>query len=231
LSVTKAIARAPEEKLDLAVAPNTLSRGNAVYYVPKTMTLGRASRVDLWIDAATPMEELQRVFAKQLGIPPENIKFTYKSGKGESGVVTGIPGVYVGAKMTAHLEGGKDFDIEPDTPVTKSLLGDGRAMWDWRVTPKSVDRKGLVLVIDAWVDIGGNKDAFPSIREEVIVPNPSLLDVVLAVVKKVAEGMGLINTILAALGIGGLSGVWMWLRKRLKRRDETPLPQINPNRF
>jgi hypothetical protein len=182
------------------------------------MALGKASRVDLWIDGATTLDQLQAALAQRLNVSRDRIKI--KTGKvaPEAGKVVGIADVFVGANMTARLRGGDDFAIEPAGPVTKSLDGDNRAMWDWRVTPKRSDAKGLVLYIDAWVERGVNKDAFPSIYETVIVPAPPVLKRLPQVLSEAASTTETLNKLLTGLGVvGGLGGLFAAMRKWFKR--------------
>jgi hypothetical protein len=185
------------------------------------MVLGKASRVDLWIDGATTLEQLQADLAKRLNISRDRIKVKTGKAAPEVGQVVGISDVFVGAKMTARLRGGDDFAIEPAGPVTKSLDGDNRAMWDWRVTPKKSDSRGLVLYIDAWVEMGANKDAFPSIDETIIVPPPPLPMRLRAWLTEAASTTDLLNKLLTGLGVvGGLGGAFAAIRKWFKR-DKT----------
>jgi hypothetical protein len=105
--------------------------------------------------------------------------------------------------------------------VTKSLDGDNRAMWDWRVTPKKSDSRGLVLYIDAWVEMGANKDAFPSIDETIIVPPPPLPMRLRAWLTEAASTTDLLNKLLTGLGVvGGLGGAFAAIRRWFKR-DKT----------
>jgi hypothetical protein len=205
-------------------APPGLAKGNAAYFVPDTMVLGKASRVDLWIDGATSLEQLQADLAKRLNISRDRIKVKTGKAAPEVGQVVGISDVFVGAKMTARLRGGDDFAIEPAGPVTKSLDGDNRAMWDWRVTPKKSDSRGLVLYIDAWVEMGANKDAFPSIDETIIVqppPPPSFWERIRNWLTQAASTTDLLNKLLTGLGVvGGLGGAFAAIRKWFKR-DKT----------
>jgi hypothetical protein len=182
------------------------------------MVLGKASRVDLWIDAAASLEQLQASLAKRLNISHDRIKIKTGKAAPEVGKVVGISDVFVGARMTARLRGGDDFAIEPAEPVTKSLDGDNRAMWDWRVTPKKSDAKGLVLYIDAWVDRGANKDAFPSIDETVIVPPAPLFTRLMAMLGVAVSTTESLNKLLTGLGLaGGLAGVFAAIRRWFKR--------------
>jgi hypothetical protein len=185
------------------------------------MVRGKASRVDLWIDGATTLEQLQAALAKSLNISRDRIKFKTTKAVPKVGQVVGIPGVFVGARMTARLWGGDDFAIEPAEAVTKSLDGDNRAMWNWRVTPKKSDKEGLVLKIDASVEMGGDKDAFPSIQESVIVRPASFFDGVQLWLTQAASTTDLLNKLLAGLGVvGGLGGAFAAIRKWFKR-DKT----------
>lgn len=211
----------PKKLLFIDDSNNSLSVGNAAYHVPRYMSIGNASRVDLWIDSSMSVEALQSALAKSLSTTMNNVKIQLGKTPEKVGTVIGLNDVYVGLKMVAQLRGGDDFTIEPSGPISKSLLGDGRAMWDWRVTPKRYNANGLTLIIDTWVDVGANKDAFPSIQETIIVPSPSIFKKLPETLDVVSKSTDSLNKLLTLLGVvGGIGGIIAMVKKYFK--PETP---------
>ncbi len=214
------------------VAQAKSSNGNAAYYVPKQMVEQDPSTVDLWIDRATPVLQLQQELAKQLQINLEHIKTRLGhipgvGGENIAGDVQGLENVLVGEKMFAQLRGGADFDIDPKDATWRLMDGTDRVRWTWRVTPlRAADKgQGLLLVMDVWIDPGPGKGSIPSIEERVIVT---------ARAKTWAERLKNLNDILdsidgiyqALIGLGVIGGIGAALRKLWKHYRTQPSTHV-----
>ena len=191
-------------------------KGSAAYYIPKQMVEKMPSLVDLWIDRTTSIDQLKRELAAQLKITYEKINVRHVLNTDEKSgvpVLEQIDGVEIpiGANMVAELRGGEDFSIDPKGPVSRSLLGDGRAKWNWRVTPKHASTDGILIDLDIWIDPGSGKPWNDSYHESVIVHAIPLTWY--EELYKLAQDL---NAWLALLGIGGIGGLIKWIYSKRK---------------
>ena len=206
-----------EESQDIA------RTGSAAYHIPHTMKLNETSQVELWIDLSAPVEQLQAALAEKLkvemGLIGTRVKRTAGGVEGPSSVV-GRGKVWVGQHMMASLRG-EGFKIEPDGARGKSLVAEGRARWNWSVTPLRDPGNGkLMLMLEASIDRGVDQDAFPSIQEYVEVELAPWW-------QRIPDLLAKANALLALFGLG-LGAVFVyvvkWLRKHWK--GEVPLPRL-----
>ncbi len=212
-----------------------ISKGNLAYFVPNKMTVGKLASVDLWIDRQLSLDALQLAMAKQLNLDRSRIRLRVAgaSAAGAPAVVAGaIEGRtgWVGDHMVAELSGSADdFSIEPKGPVPKSLIGDGRATWNWRVVPKRASRaEGMFLHIDVRIDQGIDKESLPTIHESVVVAALPAMQQLPGILAVISTQLTWFNGVLGLFGIAGIGGLASRLRTWLRRRSvrETPLPSI-----
>ncbi len=196
----------------VAAPPTAVRTGSAAYHIPKQMIEKEAALVDLWIDRTTTVEQLKQVLAAKLKLTAEKIN-TRKLRETQPGpTLAQIDGVTipVGDIMIAQLRGGEDFKIDPKEAMQYSLDGDGRAKWNWRVTPLRASDKGLLLNLDIWIDPGPGKHLIDSFHESVVVTA-----IPLKWHEKLYKLIQDFNAWLSLLGIGGIGSVaaWFWKKK------------------
>jgi len=197
--------------------------GSAAYHIPHTMKLNETSQVELWIDLAAPVEQLQAALAEKLKIEMGLIGTRVKRaavGAGDPSSVVGKGKVWVGQHMTASLRG-EGFKIEPDGMRGKSLAAEGRARWNWSVTPLRDPGNGkLMLMLEASIDRGVDQDAFPSIQEYVEVELAPWW-------QRIPDLLARANALLALFGLG-LGAVFVYVVKWLRKHwnGEVPLPRL-----
>jgi hypothetical protein len=204
--------------------PTPIARsGSAAYHVPRNMKLNEASRVELWIDLSLPAAQLQAALAQKLKIDAARIGVRVKQGTGGAGQPEGVAGqgqVWVGQHMKASLRG-DGFNIQPQEWRSKSLEAEGRARWDWSVTPLRDPGDGkLMLTLEAVIDRGVDQDAFPSIVEYVEVELRPWW-------QRIPDLLAQVNALLALFGVG-LGAVVLYVVKWLRKRwdGEVPLPRL-----
>lgn len=197
--------------------------GSAAYHIPPRMKLNQASQVELWIDLSGPAEQLRAELSNKLKLGLDRIGVRIKPGAGDGSDPPGVVGkqdIWVGQHMRASLRG-DGFKIEPEGERGKSLAAEGRARWNWSVTPLRDPGDGkLLLLLEASIDRGVDQDAFPSIQEYVEVELAPWW-------QRIPDLLAKANALLALFGLGlGAVIVYAvkWLRKHW--RGGTPFPRL-----
>lgn len=206
-----------------SVSPKISQSGSAAYHIPHRMKLNEASEVELWIDLSGSVEQLRAELSKKLKVGLDKVGVRIKLGTEDSSDLSSVVGkenIWVGQHMMASLRG-EGFKIEPEGARGKSLVAEGRARWNWAVTPLRDPGNGtLMLMLEASIDRGIDQDAFPSIQEYVEVELAPWW-------QRIPDLLAKANALLALFGLG-LGAVvvyaYKWLRKHWN--GEVPLPRL-----
>lgn len=199
----------------IVAAPATpLVKGSAAYFIPEKMMEKKPSRVDLWIDPTSSMEQLKRDFAARFNISPDNIQVSTVQDDGEK-YDTAVAGklismkIPIGTTMIAELRGGEGFDIEPKGPVSHKVEGADRVKWNWGVQPKQASTTKIPLYLEISISSGGGKPWNNIYDAAVLVEaTPQTWH------EKLYEIAQKLNAWLALLGIGGIGGLYAFLSRK-----------------
>ncbi|MTW12215.1 hypothetical protein GM658_16540 [Pseudoduganella eburnea] len=187
------------------------------------MKLNEASQVELWIDLSGTAERLRAALSEKLKLEQDQIGTRVKQGADtalDPKDVVGEEKVWVGQHMTASLRG-EGFKIEPEGARGKSLAAEGRARWNWSVTPQRDPGGGkLMLLLEASIDRGADQDAFPSIEEYVEVELAPWW-------QRIPDLLAKANALLALFGLG-LGAVIVYAAKWLRKHwgAAPPFPRL-----
>jgi len=197
--------------------------GSAAYHIPRKMKLNEASQVELWIDLSGTAERLRAALSEKLKLELDQIGTRVKLGADsplDPKDVVGKEKVWVGQHMTASLRG-EGFKIEPEGARGKSLAAEGKARWNWSVTPQRDPGGGkLMLLLEASIDRGADQDAFPSIEEYVEVELAPWW-------QRIPDLLAKANALLALFGLG-LGAVIVYAAKWLRKHwgAAPPFPRL-----
>ena len=219
------LATAQQEAERLATAQQEgakVSNGSAVYYIPKEMTELQAYPVELWVDNRVPLDDLLNEFSAKLNLEAKTLnalklEIGLDNSKKTNNRFSDIAATQltVSKYMYAELTGGKgELDIRPEGKVRQSLEHTGRAIWPWFVTPLNSSNELVNLKINIWIDPDGT-GALTKSYTEIVQVHPKA--------KSLYERLEELNSWLTLLGLGGITGVMLFIKSYFANRRKQNL--------
>ena len=162
------------------------------YNRPESMQLDEPIQISLLVNPADQQE-----VKAQLGGLPGEIR------EGETKVAR---------HMSAELNGGAAFEVDPKGPQQRDFTWVTATRWDWKVTPK-VDGDDQLLTLDIYVHLVAKDGKSSPIR---IHTYRDKIRVDVSVWKRLSHGLPAIAAMVTALAtiLGGTWAGYVWLRKR-----------------
>jgi hypothetical protein len=132
------------------IAPSEMPKAGAVDEVLAALTPGFAAfNTPERARLGEPLVIEARVSGR---LPPEALRALV----GEAGRVESAP-LRLSPRMSATLNGGTAFDIQPSGPQEQWVSEQSGAVWTWAVTPKRDGEQVLILSFDAFITVAGKE--------------------------------------------------------------------------
>lgn len=114
-----------------------LVQGTIAYNVPENMRLGHTQAIQAALGANITLDEVIRAINAPGQVDTTNLKLA--------------------PQMQVTLLGGSAFDVSPSGPQLQLVASDAVTQWQWQVTPKAEGQQELMLVVDALIEVAGQK--------------------------------------------------------------------------
>ncbi|MDH4321472.1 MAG: hypothetical protein OEV73_08255 [Desulfobulbaceae bacterium] len=206
--VLTATADPPESSSSATGAMSLQRMAASAFHIPSPITLGQSVVAQLYID---PGKDLKTVYAAL------------------ANATAGRPGelqakmVEVAKRMRAVLKSDeKVLRIQATSPPDQPVKAGETTVWTWSVTGLEAGNHELNVTLLKLLPEGEKTVPAPVYKVVVRVPDPDLLDYIIALVKKLTDLVSALDALIAAvITLLATAGV-VWVKKRKSGNDGKP---------